>query len=270
VTKARGKAKTASAAAGSDEKVVKAQRKPRTKKAKEAAADAVVSAVEGSAVQAVTRDILTLLDKGEWSKADRRSLITNPKTGWTIFLNEQRVLNPQKRLCDISKEMASVWQAMSDDQKTPYNEKSSLDHKRYEDQFNALSSDEKKLLRKIKSQTKRERKEKSEKLGKVLSAFMLYSADKRKFVLESNPDAKVTKVASIIGKMWTSESEEVRAQYHARREEMKTNVLKESADAEAAAVAAGSHCDAAADILLDKPVGFGFGSSGMLLVDVNA
>jgi predicted ATP-dependent protease len=228
-----------------------------------------VSAVEGSAVQAVTRDILTLLDKGEWSKADRRSLITNPKTGWTIFLNEQRVLNPQKRLCDISKEMASVWQAMSDDQKTPYNEKSSLDHKRYEDQFNALSSDEKKLLRKIKSQTKRERKEKSEKLGKVLSAFMLYSADKRKFVLESNPDAKVTKVASIIGKMWTSESEEVRAQYHARREEMKTNVLKESADAEAAAVAAGSHCDAAADILLDKPVGFGFGSSGTL-VGVNA
>jgi hypothetical protein len=268
--KSRGKAGAAPVdAAGLSDVVEKKQRKPRAKKAKEAAGDAVVAAVVDSAVPAATKDIHALLLKGEWSKADRRNLITNPKTGWTIFLNEQRKLRTSKILCDSSKEMSSVWRAMSNEEKAPYNEKSALDHKRYEDQYNALSADEKKLLRNIKKQTKRERKEKNDTISKVLSPFMLYSADKRKLVAEENQNAKVTKVASIIGQMWKAESQEVREAYYARREAMKNAALKEASDKEAAEAAEGVANDTAADILLDKPVGFGFSNAGTL-VDARA
>jgi hypothetical protein len=154
----------------------------------------------------------------------------NPKTGWTIFLNEQRVLNPQKRLCDISKEMASVWQAMSNEQKTPYNVKSKLDYERYANEMAALTPDEQKLVRKQRATRGQMYRAKNMEFGSVLSPFMIFSNEKRQSVREANPGAKPPHFAAIISKMWNGLTDEEKKVYSDKRDVLKAEKLFQKLD----------------------------------------
>jgi hypothetical protein len=128
----------------------------------------------------------------------RERASVNPKTAWTIILDEQRALRPQADIPD-------AWAAMSDEQKAPY-------HKRYQDQLNAMSADDIRMMR----MTRSKRRDKI-----TPSPFMLFSAEKRESVTKSNHGAMMTQVAAIIGKMWIELSPEEKKHWTCMRAQLK-------------------------------------------------
>ncbi|KAL1916519.1 uncharacterized protein VTP21DRAFT_5710 [Calcarisporiella thermophila] len=63
-----------------------------------------------------------------------------------------------------------------------------------------------------------------------LSAYMLFSQEKRKQVLEENPDVKFTEVGKLLGAMWKELSEEEKKIYNDKASKDKERYEREKAD----------------------------------------
>ena len=194
-------------------------------------------------VEVLEKQILVLSkDKNtEPSKTDKKSKSDAPKTkrtsGWILFqtANREEVkerlskdagdekVNPK----DVMTELAKLWKELSDEDKTPYNEKAK--HMRDEQSSSDTEAEPKKPAKK----PKKEKEDKPKK--KRVSGYILFQKamrDQAKQSLEEaaeedEPKIKQSAVLSELGRMWKALSDEEREEWNEKAAEQKASDSEE-------------------------------------------
>jgi hypothetical protein len=144
-------------------------------------------------------------------KISRRNILRGTKTAWIFYcnLNRHSVLShdPQLSFGDVCKVLAPKWKAMSPEDKKVYNDLHLQDKKRYLDQCENLTDEEKKKLRQYKKQ-KRDIKKSKPKPG--LSPYMFFVIKRRPSVVLEAPEANFQMIGKMLGVKWNEMNQEDR------------------------------------------------------------
>ncbi len=208
-------------------------------------------------VEVLEKQVLVLTkDKNtELAKTDKKSKSDVPKTkrtsGWILFqtANREEVkvrltkdagdekVNPK----DVMTELAKMWKALSDEDKTPYNEKANhIRAERSDSDTEAVDVADGELKKEApapeKPSKKKEKKEKDDKPKKKrVSGYILFQKamrDEAKQSLEEaaeedEPKIKQSAVLSELGRMWKALSDEEREEWNEKAAEQKTSDSEE-------------------------------------------
>ena len=124
-----------------------------------------------------------------------------PMTAFLLFAGSRRgairEANPGMKVTEISKELGKEWRAMGDKQKKPFSKEAAKLKKAYE---------------KEKAKYDKE-KAKNAPPKRPMTAFFLFSKDKRPALREANADLKITEIAKLLGADWRKASEKAKAPY---------------------------------------------------------
>ncbi len=196
-------------------------------------------------VEVLEKQILILTkDKNtEPTKTDKKSKSDAPKTkrtsGWILFQTANREEVKERLTKDagdekanpkeVMTELAKMWKALSDEDKTPYNEKAK--HMRDEQSSSDTEAEPKKPLKKQKKEKEKEDKPKK----KRVSGYILFQKamrDEAKQSLEEaaeedEPKIKQSAVLSELGRMWKALSDEEREEWNEKAAEQKASDSEE-------------------------------------------
>ena len=146
-----------------------------------------------------------------------------PLTAYFHFLGDNRAgiksANPELSVGQISQIASQRWKALSEDERAVYDERARNDKIRYETEMSNYVPPSDSEIESSKTKTKTKKDKNAPKGAK--SAYMLYSADNRDSVKESNPDMKGPEISKQLGLNWKSESEDVKNKYKNLAEEDK-------------------------------------------------
>ena len=138
-----------------------------------------------------------------------------PTTAYFAFTNairgEIKEANPGIGITDIAKKIGEKWKELSDEEKQKYSDLAAADKERYEkecaDVVAAGGSIGKKASKKA------AKKEKASGPKKPLSAYFVFTSQKRKELLAEDPSLKITDLAKKMGEIWGTLSEADRAPF---------------------------------------------------------
>lgn len=156
-----------------------------------------------------------------------------PSTSWIYFLQEKRkgLMDSGKKVTEVSKILGCLWKDMNDDAKKPYTDLAGKDKKRYDEamkNYVPLPKPDVKLDVEVedgvgKKKAKKEKKEKKEGPKKTLSAYFMYSADRRQSIKDSNPGITQPGIMKAVGKEWSGLNKEDKKVWEDRAAEAKDN-----------------------------------------------
>lgn len=86
----------------------------------------------------------------------------------------------------------------------------------------------KKRTKSASSSSKRTKRTKKEKVKRAPSAYLLFSAAHRDAVKAENPEASFTDMGKLLGELWRSQSDEVKAEWQAKADQEKKNLAEDS------------------------------------------
>ena len=134
---------------------------------------------------------------------------TKPKRGMTAFFfysaerrDEVKADNPDIPFGNIAKILGEEWRAMSEAQKKKYQKMAAKDKKRYEKAMKKYTPDPEFLRKQARANRKRRRDPNAPK--RALSAFMIYSKERRPEITSANPHIAFGDIARTIGEEWRS------------------------------------------------------------------
>lgn len=132
------------------------------------------------------------------------------KSAYVLFMTSSfaavKKVNPNDRASDIAKKIGKKWNSMSDAEKKPFVEEAKKDAERYlKDKAEAAKLAPPK---------------------RPLSAFMLYTQEKRDGVVKANPNLKIQDVARSIGQKWTSAPQSEKDKYIKQANKLKADFVR--------------------------------------------
>ncbi len=168
------------------------------------------------------------------SPKKKKAESTAPKrarSAYIFFCTDKREqvkkANPSITNNEILSELGKMWKALTDKKKKPYVEKADADKKRYEEEMkNYVPTEEEKEAKEKKSKGKSGKT----KVTRTPSGYLLFCNEKRDQVKSENPDAKMTEVSSILGKMWSELSDKKKKPYLDRAAKLKAEKAAEKSD----------------------------------------
>eukprot|EP00977_Amphora_coffeiformis_P011768 scaffold2868_cov171-Amphora_coffeaeformis.AAC.21 len=117
----------------------------------------------------------------------------------------QRLSNKKTRAAEVAKLVSQAWKDLSDEGRSKWLELGRLDRERYERQKAAYKGPWKIPDVKHPNAPKR-----------PCSAFLAFSNERRKIIVEENPQLDGTQISSALSKMWKESSEKVKQTYRER------------------------------------------------------
>ena len=163
----------------------------------------------------------------QYSKKIHNSMFKDPNkpkrplTGYMIYSGEIRSKikeeNPDADFQTISVEIGKSWRALSDKQKEVYKKKSEKLKKEYNKKMESYVPPEGSNFKKVDKN----------KPKKALSSYIFFSLDKRKEIVEKNPNINGKEVLSKVGKIWNEMKDSEKAKYVKKAEEDKKRYARE-------------------------------------------
>ena len=162
------------------------------------------------------------------------------KNAYIIFCAENRdqvkADNPAMNAKEIISELARLWKEADEDVKAEYQEKSTKDKKRYQEEMNEYSSDEeagsKKVEKKVEKKVakgKSPKKDQNAPKG-AKNAYIIFCADNRDQVKSDNPDMNAKEIISELARLWKEADEDMKAEYQEKAAEDKKRYQEEMSD----------------------------------------
>ena len=137
-------------------------------------------------------------------KLIKRNLIRGPKSAWICFCEGVRpqILQkePQLQFGEICKTIAAQWKALTPEMRQPYLDLQVKDKERYKQAFDSLTSDQLKVLRKIKREKRQARRQRLPKAP--LSTYMQFVVQERAAIAKNNPGATFMDIGRLLGAAW--------------------------------------------------------------------
>ena len=183
-------------------------------------------------VQVLEKQLIALsndktTDKKNKTKADAPK--AKRTSGWILFQADNRTEVKERfdddkvKPTEVMKELAKMWKALSDKEKSPYNEKANLIRAERSD------SDSEAEPKKDEKTTKKEKDDKPKK--KRVSGYILFQKamrDEAKQSLEEaseedEPKIKQSTIMSELGRMWKALSDEEREEWNEKAAEQKAS-----------------------------------------------
>jgi hypothetical protein len=140
-----------------------------------------------------------LSEKNNYSSSSEsnKDVPKRSKSAYLFFCAEKRPevkeSNPNMGPMDVTRELGRLWKELSDEEKIPFQELAKESKEKKQENDNEEKSKEKKK--------------------KSPSAFILFSKDNRANIKSENPDASFGQIAKIIGDLWNSQDDSVKAKY---------------------------------------------------------
>lgn len=151
---------------------------------------------------------------GVLKRKNRRNIIRGIKTAWIYFCNKNRARvqreTPGASFGDVCKILAPEWKLMSREERCEYMALHTSDKKRFRLELDALSSEQKQILKELKK-SKRETKKKLPKPR--LSPYMYFVMEYRPVLVKKHPDAGFQSIGRLLGKEWNKSTEEEKEKY---------------------------------------------------------
>ena len=149
---------------------------------------------------------MTVAKSNRAKKLIKRNLIRGPKSAWICYCEELRpqILKsePNLKFGDICKKIAARWTVLSSELRQPYVDLQMKDKERYRQAFAALSTEQLKLLRKIKREKRTARKQLLPR--PALSTYMQFVVKERATIAQNHPGATFMEIGRLLGAVWRS------------------------------------------------------------------
>jgi hypothetical protein len=164
-----------------------------------------------------------------------------PKSSYLFFCEDKRDLvkeaEPDLKATEVTSKLGQLWKALSDKQKQKYVKKAEQAKEHYNDEMKSYvrpsdeelaKLEESKPKRKGSKGSKGKRKE-SGAPKRPMTAFLLFSMEKREEVKADNPELKGTDISKELGRMWKDDfaDKESRAKWVDQAEKEKERYKKE-------------------------------------------
>ena len=156
----------------------------------------------------------------------RKSILKHSSSAWILFSREHRpdirkqikLTNPDIPEDEVfgktCKELAVKWKSLSDSDKKPYNDGYEKDRQRYEKDKAKLTPEQHKMLRMLKRERRKRRREGP---SPALSAFMLFvQANRKQIVEEFDNKLSFADVGRTLGKRWNEMIDEKKVPFRER------------------------------------------------------
>ena len=161
-----------------------------------------------------------------------------PKSSYLFFCEDKRDLvkeaEPDLKATEVTSKLGQLWKALSDKQKQKYVKKADQAKEHYNEEMKSYvrPSDEELAKFKPKRKGSKGSKGKRKESGapkRPMTAFLLFSMEKREEVKADNPDLKGTDISKELGRMWKDDfaDTESRAKWVEQAEKEKERYKKE-------------------------------------------
>jgi hypothetical protein len=141
------------------------------------------------------------------AKTKKTSGPKKPLNAYMWFCKDKRdELKGKFSNVEILRELGAMWKKLSDKKKKLYVDKAEEDKERYNEEMKNYVPEE--------GEKKKSKKSKvSDGPKRPLSAFMLFSKDKRSIIKENEPEMKQTEIMKKLGEMWKNISQKEKKKY---------------------------------------------------------
>ncbi len=148
-------------------------------------------------------------------KCIKRNLIKGPKSAWICFCESVRpqilLKDPTLQFGEICKKIAAEWKTLTPEMRQPYVDQQLKDKERYRQAFDSLTTDQLKVLRKLKREKRQIRRQRLPK--PPLSTYMQFVVKERAAIAQSNPGATFMDIGRLLGAAWQRCPEAEKAKY---------------------------------------------------------
>ena len=167
-----------------------------------------------------------------------------PKSSYLFFCEHKRVLvkeaEPELKATEVTSKLGQLWNALSDKQKQKYVKKADQAKEHYNEEMKSYVRPSDEELAKLEESKPKRKGSKSSKSSKgkrkesgapkrPMTAFLLFSMEKREEVKADNPELKGTDISKELGRMWKDDfaDTESRAKWVEQAEKEKERYKKE-------------------------------------------